>query len=140
MKIVIILIFGVFLNVCGFTGAADNQMQKYGEKVPYADGKEIKFPDFSIKFLGKREEKLSKDLIFPLKMTFYDFEAAKGEKKEKISWSSGMGDIAPTVFEFDGANYVLELSQSDIFKSLGEGVFVIWKKADYDEAIKKKTN
>ena len=137
MKIFIILIIGVFLNVCGFTNATDNEMQKYGEKVSYADGKELKFPDFSIKFTGKRE--VSKDANSPLKMTFYDFEVAKGEKKEKISWSSGMGDIAPTVFEFGGAKYVLELSQSDVLKSLGEGVFVIWEKAVYDEAIKKKT-
>jgi hypothetical protein len=137
MKIIIILIFGIFLNVCGSTGAADNEMQKYGERVSCADGKEIKFPDFSIKFTGKRE--VSKDANSPLKMTFYDFEAAKGDKKEKISWSSGMGDIAPTAFEFGGAKYVLELSQSDVLKSLGEGVFVIWEKAVYDEAVKKKT-
>jgi hypothetical protein len=139
MKIIPVLILSIFLNICGSNEATENQMQKYGEKISYADGKEIKFPDFSIKFIGKREEKLSKDLAFPLKMVFYDFEAAKGEKKEKISWSSGMGDIAPTVFELDGAGYVLELSQSDVLKSLGEGVFVIWKKAVYDEAIKKKT-
>lgn len=136
MKIILVLMFCLFLNTCGSNESAENPMQKYGEKVSYSTGKELKFPDFSIKFLGKRE--VSKDVNSPIKMTFCDFEAAKGEKKEKISWSSGMGDIAPTVFEFDGANYVLELSQSDILKSLGEGVFVIWKKADYDEATKKK--
>jgi len=135
MKIIIILIFGVFLNICGSNESAENHMQKYGEKVSYSAGKELKFPDFSIKFVGKRE--VSKENS-PVKMTFYDFEAAKGEKKQKISWSSGMGDIAPTVFEFDGAMYVLELSQSDILKSLGESVFVIWEKAVYDEATKKK--
>jgi hypothetical protein len=126
----------MFFNICGSNESAENQMQKYGEKVSYAGGKELKFPDFSIKFIGKREETSSNS---QLKMIFYDFEVAKGETKKKISWSSGTGDIAPTFFEINGANFVLELSQSDLLKSVGEGNMVIWEKAVYDESIKKKT-
>lgn len=138
MKIITVLLFCMFLNVCGFNKGTDNQMQKYGEKVSYSSGEELRFPDFSIKFIGKREEKLSSDMIFPLTMTFYDFEVAKDDAKQKISWSSGTGDIGPTFFDFNGAGYVLELAQSDIIKSLDEGVFVIWKKADYEAGIKRK--
>ena len=69
-------------------------------------------------------------------MTFHDFEIAKGETRQKLSWSSGMGDIGPTFFEFNGAKYVLELRQSDIIKgSLGNDILVIWKKADYLNAL-----
>jgi hypothetical protein len=137
MKIILVLLCCMFLNICGINPTTDGQIQKYGEKVSYSSGKEIKFPDFSIKFLGKREEKYPNEKKSELKMIFYDFEVTKGETKKKISWSSGTGDIGPTFFEIEGANYVLELSQSDILKSLGEGNFVIWKKADYEEARRK---
>ena len=132
MKLALVLILTMFLNICGSNQPAENETLKYGEKVSYASGKELKFPDFSIKFAGKREENGA-----PVKMTFYDFEVTKGETKKKISWSSGTGDIAPTIFEIGGANYVLELSQSDLLKSVGEGNLVIWTKAGYDEALKK---
>ncbi|HLM00305.1 MAG TPA: hypothetical protein VK400_04560 [Pyrinomonadaceae bacterium] len=115
-------------------------MQKYGQKVSYASGKELIFPDFTIKFVGKREAKISNDWLFPQKMTFYDFEAAKGETRQTISWSSGTGDIGPTFFEIDGGSYVLELSQSDILKSLEEGFLVIWIKDDYEDSVRKVKN
>lgn len=136
MKIILILVFGLFLSICGSNAAIDNKTQKYGEKVSYADNKEIKFPDFSIKFTGKREVNYPNENS-PRKMTFYDFEVAKGDAKQKISWSSGAGDIAPTFFEIDGANFVLELWQSDLLKSVGEGNLVIWTKVEYDESLKK---
>lgn len=140
MKLIIVLIFFLCLSICNFNGAADNKMHKYGEKVLYSNGKELKFPDFLIRFAGKREENISKDRVSPLKMTFYDFEVTKDEAKEKVSWSSGTGDIAPAFFEIGGADYVLELGQSDIIKgSLGEGNLVIWKKADYEQELKKKS-
>ncbi len=138
MKIISLLLICMFWNFCSVNKATDNQMKKYGEKVSYTGKKELIFPDFSIKFIGKREVKPAKEGMPPLTMIFYDFEAVKGDAKQTIFWSSGTGDIGPTFFDFDGAGYVLELKQSDIIKSLDEGVFVIWKKADYEAGIKKK--
>ena len=69
-------------------------------------------------------------------MTIYDFEVMKGEARKKVSWSSGTGDIGPAFFEI-GGSYALELSQSDILKSLEEGFLVIWKKAEYEESVRK---
>lgn len=134
MKKIITLIISLCLSACGVNSASNNQAEKYGEKVSYADGKELKFPDFSIKFSGKRETANS-----PVRMVFYDFLVTKGDKTQTVSWSSGTGDIAPTVFNVDGTDYVLELGMSDVSKgALGEGDLVIWKKADFDEAKKKK--
>lgn len=133
MRIAVILIFTMFFNICGFNGTTDNQVQKYGEKVSYSSGNELKFPDFSIKFTGKREEKISNDQRSSLKMIFYDFEIINGEAKQKVFWSSGTGDIGPSFFELNGEKYVLELAQSDIIKGpLGEGNLVIWKNADFN--------
>jgi hypothetical protein len=139
MKIFTVLLIGIFLNVCGFSEASDKHMQKYGEKVSYSSGKELKFPDFTIKFTGKREQKYPNENS-NRSMTFYDFEVAKGEAKKKVSWSSGTGDIGPAFFEIGGGNFVLELSQSDLLKSLEEGFFVIWKKAEYEESVRKSKN
>jgi hypothetical protein len=135
MKIILVLMLAMLLNICGFNKSAENVTLKYGEKVSYTNGDELKFPDFTIKFVGKREATGA-----PVKMTFYDFEVSKGETKKKISWSSGTGDIGPTFFEIAGENFVLELSQSDILKSIGEGNLVIWKKTEYDESLKKNKN
>jgi hypothetical protein len=135
MKLFLVLIYAIFLSLCGFNQSSENEMQKYGEKVSYTSGRELKFPDFSIKFAGQREVTGA-----PVRMTFYDFEVSKGETKKKISWSSGTGDIGPTFFEIGGESFVLELSQSDLLKSIGEGNLVIWKKAGYDESLKKYKN
>lgn len=140
MKIILILIFCMFLSSCSFneTPAEDIQIKKYGEKVLYSSGKEFIFPDFTFKFIGKREAKISNDWMFPQKMTVYDFEIAKGETRQNISRASGTDDIGPTFFTIDGAEYVLELRQSDIFKgSLGDDILVIWKKADYLDALSR---
>lgn len=134
MKKIIILIISLCLSACGMNAASNNKAEKYGEKISYANGGELKFPDFSIKFSGKRETGNA-----PVKMTFYDFLVTKGDKTQTVSWSSGTGDIAPTVFNVDGTDFVLELGMSDVIKGgLGEGNLVIWKKADFEKAKEKK--
>lgn len=134
MKIILILIVSLFLSACSVNSASNNSVEKYGEKVSYSDGKELKFPDFSIKFTGKRETASS-----PVKMTAYDFLVTKGDKTQTVSWSSGTGDIAPTFFNFDGTDFVLELGMSDVIKgALGEGNLAVWKKSDFEKAKEKK--
>lgn len=136
MKKLWILLITFCLTACGLSGG--NNVQNYGEKVNYSNGKEIKYPDFTVKFSGTHEKG------FPLpdsatKMVFYDFQVTKGDKKQTVSWSSGTGDIAPSFFYVDGVDYVLEMKQSDVIKeSLGEGNIVIWKRADYESALKNK--
>lgn len=134
MKKILILIIAFCLSACGVKSASNDKVEKYGEKVSYADGREMKFPDFSIKFTGKRGTGNA-----PIKMTFYDFLVTKGENKQTVSWSSGTGDIAPAIFNVAGTDFVLELSVSDVIKGqLGEGNLVIWKKADFEKAKEDK--
>lgn len=56
MKKILILIIAFCLSACGVNSASNDKFEKYGEKVSYADGREMKFPDFSIKFTGKRSD------------------------------------------------------------------------------------
>ena len=134
MKKFLILIITLCLTACGLGTPNNSQVRKYGEKIFFADGKELKFPDFSIKFTGKHETTSS-----ALKMTFYDFVVTENDRAQTVKWSSGTGDIAPTSFIVDGTDFLLELGQSDVIKGgLGEGNLVIWKKTDFDEAKKKQ--
>lgn len=125
------------LNACGLSDANKIQNAIYGEKISYTSGKELKFPDFSVKFTGTREKPYPTENS-SLKMIFYDFEVKKNDKKQTVSWSSGTGDIAPSFFYVEGADFVLELKRSDVAKdSLDEGVLIVWKRADYEEAVRK---
>jgi hypothetical protein len=126
------------LNACGLYDANKIQTVNYGEKVSYISGNELKFPDFTVKFSGKREVKYPNETS-SLKITVLDFTVTKGDKKQTVSWSGGTGDIAPSFFYVDGEDFVLELGQSDVIKgSLGEGILIIWKRTDYETAIRKK--
>ena len=133
MKIILCLALALFLSGCASNQQADGKAEKYGEIISYSKDKEIKYPDFSIKFLGERKEDKP-----PISMTFYDFEIVKGETRKKIFWTSGTGDIGPTAFELTGTEYLLELGVSDIHRALSENKLVIWTRAGYEEALKQK--
>jgi hypothetical protein len=137
MKKILILLITFCLNACGLSGANENKVQNYGEKVSYTDGKEIKYPDFIVKFGGTREKGYPKP-DSSTKLVFYDFQVTKGDKKQTVSWSSGTGDIAPAFFYVEGVDYVFEMQQSDVLGSLGEGNIVIWKRTDFETALKNK--
>lgn len=139
MKKIIILIVSLCLSACGVNTSSNNdQYQKYGEKVSYVDGKELKFPDFSVKFSGKRE--IPNTTGNPaLRFIAYDFLVTKGDKTQTVSWSSGTGDIAPRYFNVEGTDFVLEVGMSDVIKgALGEGNLVIWEKSEFEKAKGKK--
>lgn len=106
---------------------ANTQSPTYGEKIRYAQGEPLTFPDITLEFVGKREAPLSSD--FPQGMTFYDFKAYQGSQAKLISWSAGTGDIGPTLFELAGNSYVLELAISDELGSLAENELVLWQEA-----------
>ena len=99
----------------------------YGEKIHYAQGEALNFPDLTIEFVGKREAPITSD--YPQGMTFYDFKVYQGTQAQLISWSAGTGDIGPTLFELAGNRYALELAMSDELGSLAEDELVLWQEA-----------
>jgi len=116
------ILLGFFSASCGKDSEAS---AKFGEKVRYSQNAPIKFEDFTLVYTGERRVSSDK---FPNGFLYQDFKA-KTEKDEKtISWSSGTGDIAPTVFEIGGKTYELELKMSDKLGKLAENELVIWKK------------
>lgn len=138
MKKILTLLISFCLTACGLGGSGGNDVQKYGDKVSYEGGKVLKYPDFTVRYAGTHEKSYPTDSSAK-KMVFYDFEVVKDNKKQTVSWSSGTGDIGPAFFYIGEADYVLEMKQSDVLKtSIADGNIVIWKRADYEEAVKKK--
>lgn len=112
----VLMLFG-----CGSKGGDAG----YDSVVSYSKGSQLKYPDFTLEYIGEREEKTGVGLTFK----FYDFSVTNGASKKTVSWSSGTGDIGPAQFEFEGKQYQLELHYSDkLKKKLGDDELVITKK------------
>ena len=97
----------------------------YGTKVKFSKGATLSFSDFDLTYTGIRKVPSS---AYPRGFTFHDFEAARGGTIKRVSWSSGTGDIGPTVYQFDGKEFWLELSRSEKLGKLAENEMVIWRK------------
>jgi len=104
------------------------QQPTYGVKTQYTQGQPLNFPDVTLEFVGKRESPPSD--YYPRSMYFYDFKVYQGNQSQLISWSSGTGDIGPTLFELAGNRYALELAMSDKLGVLDENELVLWRVDD----------
>ena len=107
---------------------ASTQQPRYGVKIQYAQGQPLNFPDVTLEFVGKRESPPSD--YYPRSMYSYDFKVYQGSQSQLISWSSGTGDIGPTLFELAGNRYALELAMSDKLGILDENELVLWRVDD----------
>lgn len=81
----------------------------YAEVVPYSSNAWLKFPDFSIRYIGTRVVPPGK---IKLTFTFYQFDVQAGGKTQRVEWSSGTGSIGPRKFTVDGKEFYLELMAS----------------------------
>jgi hypothetical protein len=91
---------------CGPEGRAAD----YGAKVAFKKGVAVTFPDFVLTYLGERQVSSK---VYPRGFTHHDFQVGSGADAQQISWSSGTGDIGPTMFKVGAKQFALELSRSD---------------------------
>lgn len=124
-KLIILIFISLFtLNCSNQTG-----MNDYDTVVKFSKGEQIKFPDFTLEYTGERTETKQFPNGNSITMKFHEFNVTSASSKKQISWSSGMGDIAPLGFEIDGKNFELEMSFSEKLKTkLSENELVIVKK------------
>ena len=111
-----------------------NSSHDYGEKVTYTQNENLTFPDFTIHFVGERREESA---FYPNGFLYYDFEVSKDSQKQVVSWSAGTGDIGPMPFKFNGKDFLLEKSSSDILGKLKENEIIIWTKERYDKEMEE---
>ena len=105
-----------------------SQRLRYGVITQYSEGEVLIFPDLTLKFIGMTESPPSD--LYPRSMYSYDFNVSSGNQAMVISWSSGTGDIGPTLFELGGKGYALELAMSDKLGRLEKNELVLWQ-VDY---------
>jgi hypothetical protein len=104
----------------------------YGRPVTFRAGRSIRYPDFTLTYLGERFV-ISENP--PRTFSLQDFRATQNEEEAAITWSSGLGDIAPAIFTMGGHDYLLELAFSDELGQLAENELVVWRKAATPTAI-----
>ena len=120
----------IFLGLLAFIGpvscghAASEQTASYGARVKYEVGKKIKFPDFTIEYVGERRKS---GPVYPRPFLYYDFKISQGTNEKMVSWTAGTGDIGPMDFEVGGKHYQIELRQSDKLGKLKDDELVIWQ-------------
>lgn len=106
------------------TSAKAGTPAAYGAKARFAKGTPLAYPDFTLTYTGSR--KVSSP-TYPRGFVYHDFTVMHGKLSQTISWSSGTGDIGPTVFRFHGGSFRLEMSRSDKLGRLAENEIVVWR-------------
>jgi hypothetical protein len=111
---------------------------EYGEKVQFKKDVSIKFPDFSVTYLGQRRVEVP---VFKPGFLYHDFGIdTPGGVRKTVSWSSGTGEIGPQLFDIRGRRYCLELKASVGYPGwLKPDEVVIWPEKEFRSAARKKS-
>lgn len=130
MKKKVILFFAGIFSLFNINCSNAGDTCSYNTVVQYEQGKILSFPDFKLEFTGERTNKVeADDKKSVLTYRIFDFNISNDTESKTISWSHGMGDIAPLDFEFAGVNYRLEMSNSEsLNQRLKKNEIVIVKK------------
>lgn len=114
------LLFLVGTGLAGCTGSS--RAADYGAKITFKKAAPVAFPDFVLTYLGERKVTSEK---FPSGFVYHDFRVAAARVTQTVFWSSGTGDIGPTLFKVAGKNFALELSRSEKLGRLREDEVVL---------------
>ena len=109
------------LAVCSYAGDSPDAVP-YGSKVRFGLDRTLRFPDFEMTYMGKRHVTPPQ---YPRGWWIHDFKVRGKGGEQTVSWSAGTGDIGPTRFKVNGADFQVELSRSDKLGSLREDELVV---------------
>ena len=104
--------------------AGPSELCAYNTKVSFVKDRALRFPDFEMTYLGKRHVTPPQ---YPRGWWIFDFVVRSKAGEQKVSWSAGTGDIGPTRFRIESADFQIELSRSDKLGPLRDGELVISK-------------
>ncbi len=121
MKPALLLLLITLLHMSPLQSAAPTSAQ-YQAKVTFQEKKAISFPDFMLTYLGKRQIPPPAGLRG---WSFHDFAVKADGKEQKVSWSSGTGDIGPTEFKVGRKTFLLEMGISDTLGKLKQDEVVV---------------
>lgn len=122
----------------GVIGCASADPPAYGVPTRFAKGREIVFPDFSIRYLGERRMIVPQ---FRQGFLYHDFEVKAAAETKTVSWTSGTGVIDSASFEIGGKPFELEMRGSVARKGwLRDDEFVLWPRAKFQRALETARN
>jgi hypothetical protein len=123
------MIFAVIVVCYGCT--ANEVNPNYGEIVKFAIDKQIQYPEFTVRFVGKRREMVE---TYGRDFVYYDFEITSVSESLVASWTLGTGAVAPLLFSIDGNNYFLVLKMNELKTEnyiLDDDEMIIWPEDVY---------
>ena len=104
----------------------------YGRWETYSLTESLIYPDFKILFTGSEEGAFYPNSTSHRMGRVYKFAVSGGASKTTVSWSSGTGDIGPSLFEVGGKKFFLEMFKSNHLKLPAlENQIAIWPEAEY---------
>jgi hypothetical protein len=109
------------LAACSHAGDLPGSVA-YSTKVKFSAEHALHFADFDLTYVGKRRVTPPQ---YPRGWWSYDFKVRGKSDEQTVSWSAGTGDIGPTRFKVNGADFQIELSRSDKLGSLREDEVVV---------------
>jgi len=116
----------LFVHLLTFAVSASGEetpdVAAYSSKVKFKAGHALRFPDFDLTYVGKHHVIPPQ---YPRGWWVHDFKVRAKGVEQTVSWSAGTGDIGPTRFKVNGADFQLELSHSDKLGALREGEVVV---------------
>jgi len=94
----------------------------YGAKMTFAKGESIVFPDFTLEYRGEKKVPSARS-----KRGFvrHEFVATAGTEKQTVAWSSGPGDVGPTIFTIAHKKFWVEIARSDSQGKLKQSELVV---------------
>ena len=124
------LIFTVLISTiigCSTTGSP------YGRWEHFSRETILKFPDFELYYLGIAHNAHIR-IIDTMRWTIaHNFEARQGEDRVPLTWSSGLGDIGPTIFEIGGRKYFLEMTMPELLNDHApEPAIAVWPEDEWE--------
>ncbi len=118
----------MFLALIACTDASldKSDIVAYGEPVDYLQQEEIKFPDFSLYYLGNEKTQSASQIAYDADRS-YQFEIANGLEKIRVTWNDANNTKRYERFNM-GDNYYFLQIKSSYFQNreLPPGVLVVW--------------
>ena len=123
-RVIVHTLMVLLLSALGATSQAGDfsTTVAYSSKVRFSLDRTLRFPDFEMTYKGKRHVTPPQ---YPRGWWIHDFSVRGKSGEQTVSWSAGTGDIGPTRFKVNGADFQVELSRSDELGSLREDEMVV---------------
>jgi len=122
------LIYIAFLGLVACTEAPPDKsgVTAYGEPVNYLRQKEIKFPGFSLYYLGNEKADDASQIAYDADRS-YQFEITHEAEKIRVTWNDADNSKHYERFDIGDAFYFLQIKSSYFQnKGLNPGELVIW--------------